>query len=185
MLLHRLRARWSRAVRRLIGREPVRDWRDMNCGMPPGWADRAAFAAEKLGAVTGVADMGCGTMALERHLAPGTCYIPVDLYARDARTIVCDFDREPPPETGMPAVACLGLLSHLQRPDRLMAALARLHDRAIVSYPVTDAPNAASNPRRPVTGYATADMERLLMAAGWRIAGHYAWPDQSLWLLTK
>lgn len=179
-----LNARLARVRRFLTGLEPQRDWRDMARVTPRGWADRAAFAAEKLGPVSGVADMGCGMMALEKYLAPGTRYVPIDLYARDARTIVCDFDHESPPKTGMPAVACLGLLSHLQRPGPFMASMACEYDRAVVSYPAIDAPGASSNLRRPINPYTGRDAEQMLTDAGWRIEARYERPCETLWVLS-
>jgi hypothetical protein len=103
------------------------------------WRKRSKSAAQKLVGQSGVADMGCGWMTLERYLSAQTKYVPVDLVARDRRTIVRDFNKEPPPATGMPAVACLGLLGYLHRPDLFMSALAGLHQLAVVSYKVADA----------------------------------------------
>jgi hypothetical protein len=153
------------------------------------WARRAAFVAERLGAVDGVADMGCGLMTLERYLAPGTLYVPVDLVARDERTIVCDFNSEPPPATGMPAATCLGLLGYLDDPERFLSALADLHQIAFVTYKATDAPGARAD-RRAMgmrTDFSTAAMEQMLVRTGWTIASshHGQFPMQAMWLLAK
>lgn len=153
------------------------------------WARRAEFAGARLGAAGGVADMGCGLMTLERYLAPDTLYVPVDLVARDERTIVCDFNREPPPETGMPAAACLGLLGYLDDPERFLRALANLHALAFVTYKATDAPGALAD-RRAMgmrTDFSTGAMEQMLVRAGWTIAGSYhgQFAMQAMWLVAK
>jgi hypothetical protein len=165
-----------------------RRWRRLGRAEAEGWVERAAFAAEKLGPVQGVADMGCGWMTLERFLAPGTRYVPIDLVARDDRTIVCDFNEELPPDTGMPAVACLGLLGYLHRPDFFMAELSRLHGRAFVTYKATDAPGRPTNRRKAglVTDLSASEAERMFVAAGWRIEDAF-WnvrPAQVMWLLS-
>ena len=61
-----------------------------------------------------VADLGCGTMTLKSHLAPGTRYVPVDVVARDADTVVVDLNREPLPALAVrerPRSACWNICS--------------------------------------------------------------------------
>ena len=91
-----------------------------------GWSKRAALAAEFLGFARSVADLGCGTMTLERYLSEGTRYVPVDVCRRDERTIVCDFNVDPTvdnfrglnrflgSETSLSSLSILASTSHLK-----------------------------------------------------------------------
>jgi hypothetical protein len=56
------------------------------------WDARAEFAAQFMPAGARVLDLGCGRMSLQRFLPRGCSYRGCDLLARDARTIVCDFN---------------------------------------------------------------------------------------------
>jgi hypothetical protein len=171
----------------IVDQDPYKRWRELTPEEAGTWGERAAFAAQKLGRVSGVADMGCGWMTLERYLAPGTRYVPVDLIARDHRTIVCDFNKEPPPVIGVPAAVCLGLLRHLFRPDHFMAALSRLYSRAIVSCTVTDAHGATLDRRvpGPINAFSTEQAEALFLTAGWQIDDVFRFNAvQVIWLLS-
>jgi hypothetical protein len=82
--------------------------------LDPMWARRAALAADHIPAGAAVLDLGCGAMTLERSLPFGCTYLPVDVVARDARTRVCDFNRDPlPPAQGAAVVAALGVLEYV------------------------------------------------------------------------
>ena len=72
------------------GRTDWDRWRDP-AALESGWDARARLAAEHVPAGARVLDIGCGAMALEGFLPAGCSYIPCDLVARDARTLVCDF----------------------------------------------------------------------------------------------
>lgn len=152
------------------------------------WDERSALAAEWLVDEAGIVDMGCGTMNLSRHLAPGQKYVPVDIVSRDARTLVCDFNREPPPTIDVPAVACLGLLEYLHEPAQFLAALAQTHQVAVVSYCVTDAP-APLEPRRGhawVNDFDAAGVEALFKNSGWQVMDRRLVGDfQLLWRLAR
>lgn len=160
-------------------------WRRLPRRESESWSGRAAFAARTLRGVDGVADMGCGWMTLERYLEPGTLYRPVDLVPRDDRTILCDFDRQPPPATGVSAAACLGLLGYLKDPQAFMTGLARHYRRAFVTYKAADLPD---NRRRP-PGYhramTTAELEERFAASGWEVEERFAAvrQHQMMWLL--
>lgn len=135
------------------------------------WNARAAKAAGWLAGAGAVADLGCGTMILERHLAPDQGYVPVDVVARDARTVVCDFNREPLPPLPATAAACLGLLEYLFEPGDFLGRLAGRFGRAVVSYCVTDAPGAPRQRREHawVNDLDASGLEALLLRAGWTI----------------
>lgn len=151
------------------------------------WNTRAAAAAEWLSGETGLLDLGCGTMVLERHLAPHIAYWPSDVAARDDRTIVCDLNREPPPRLPASAVACLGVLEYLLDPLDVMRRLGQSYRTAVVSYCTTDSP-APLAPRRAhawVNDYDRASIEKLFGDAGWAIDAFAQHSEiQALWRLT-
>lgn len=149
---------------------------------------RAALAAEFLEASDSVVDLGCGTMTLERYLRPGVRYFPVDVCARDARTLVCDFNVEPVPTTSASAAACLGLLEYLFDAPAFMRALRDLYATCAVSYCVSDAPEPLL-PRMAhawVHDFDCASLEKSFENAGWTVERSQAVDKvQMLWRLTR
>jgi len=78
------------------------------------WNVRAAMAAKLVDPNATVLDLGCGTMALEGFLSPGSTYIPCDLVSRDGRTVVCDLNKgEVPPTEGVSTITALGVFEYL------------------------------------------------------------------------
>ena len=109
----------------------------MRAAPPTAWQARAAVAAELLRDARCVADLGCGGMELERYLAPGQRYVPVDLVARDDRTIVVDLEKDPLPAIDADACALLGVLAYLFDPRAVLEKVrAASFARAVVSYNV-------------------------------------------------
>src|SRR5271154_6684946 len=106
------------------GRPLMIRWGVVDPDFGEGWQPRAAAAAEWLADAARVADLGCGTMRLERFLRPGQGYLPVDVARRDERTLVLDLN-EPSDLARLPAAdacALLGILEYAYRPDALLAA---------------------------------------------------------------
>lgn len=137
-----------------------------------GWNARAAMAAAWIDDQPAVIDIGCGLMTLERHLRPDQAYFPCDVVQRDARTLVRDLNREPPPRVQAPAAACLGVLEYLHDPSAFMRQLAEAYRICVVSYCITDAPTPIGDRRRAhawVNDYDRRDIEGLFAAAGWLI----------------
>lgn len=135
------------------------------------WSARSARAAELLSLESGVLDLGCGTMLLERYLASGIQYWPCDVQKRDHRTIVCDLNIDLPPTVCASAVACLGVLEYIYNPAGLVEALARSYKIAVISYCITDAPQAI-NPRRAhawVNDFSRSDIESIFDNSGWDV----------------
>lgn len=135
------------------------------------WSARAALAARLLADARGVADLGCGTMTLERHLRPGVSYCPVDVVKRDHRTIVCDFNYGPPPSTGQPAVACLGLIEYLFDAEAFLSALSPFYRICVASYCAIDA-KVPLEPRRShgwVNDFTQSQLEQIFNRSGWMI----------------
>lgn len=153
------------------GRTVMERWSVLGDTEANPWSARAALAAEWLVGEAAVVDLGCGTMNLERYLAPGQVYIPVDVVARDGRTLVCDFNREPPPKTQASAAVCLGLIEYILQPSAFMVELRRLYKSVVISYCTTDAPQAPPLRREHawVNDFDTAGLEAMFREAGWSV----------------
>ncbi len=107
--------------------------------LEPAWDDRATQAAGFLPAGATVMDLGCGRMSLERALPPGCRYVPCDLVARDDRTLLCDFNRQPVPKpAGVTHIAALGVLEYLQEPRAFLGQLREFGVPVVLSYCPTD-----------------------------------------------
>jgi methyltransferase family protein len=102
---------------------------------------RAGLAAQFIPAGTRVLDLGCGNMALERFLPQGCSYQGCDLVARDARTIVCDFNAgQFPAEAARNAdlIVLLGVLESIRDIDALFTHLRSSRRDVVLSYCATD-----------------------------------------------
>jgi hypothetical protein len=109
-------------------------WRDLD-NFPPEWDDRAHVAASWVDPDSAVLDLGCGRMSLETLLPTGCRYVPADLFARDARTKVCNVETDALPSiTGLHFVVALGLIEYLNEPSRLYRKVRALGARFINSY---------------------------------------------------
>ncbi len=106
------------------------------------WRPRANVAAKWLAKAQSVADLGCGSMVLQRSLRPGQVYLPVDVVRRDERTLVLDLNcvsdlaRLPTAE----ASALLGVLEYCYDVGALTAALRGKYQQVVATF----------NFRRPV-----------------------------------
>jgi len=144
------------------------------------WDGRAAAAAAWLAPNASVADIGCGTMVLERSLKPGTRYVPVDILRRDERTAVCDLNVEALPALDAEAAACLGLLEYLFDIQSVLTALRAQFRACVLSYNTVDAkescggsldgsPNSGRRAHAWVNDLSTAELEALFSTAGWTV----------------
>ncbi|MHC3126170.1 hypothetical protein OB03_02170 [Brevundimonas sp. GN22] len=160
-------------------------WEALADGEAKPWTARSARAAELLGPVESVLDVGCGTMGLEPLLQTQR-YVPSDVVARDERTIVRDYNREGPPPVQVEAVAVLGVLEYLLDPEGFMRQLQA--DKAVVTYCTTDSPSPLE-PRRShawVNDMDTATVEQMFARAGWTIRSDEQLDGaQRIWLLTR
>jgi hypothetical protein len=137
------------------------------------WDGRAERAAAYIPAGSRVLDLGCGAMALERYLAEGCTYQPCDLVARDARTLVCDFNAgDFPVGFDCDVVSALGVLEYIADVPAFLAKLRALNVPAILSYSATDR-NGPPDRRALgwVNDYTQAEIIALYAAAGFP---HYA-----------
>jgi hypothetical protein len=100
------------------------------------WQPRAAAASEWLATTNSIADLGCGTMNLERCLRPWQRYIPVDLARRDERTLVLDLNKISDLDRLPAANSCalLGVLEYIYGPDQLIAALHGRYSQVVATF---------------------------------------------------
>ncbi|MBS1229384.1 MAG: hypothetical protein H6R17_2661 [Proteobacteria bacterium] len=116
-------------------RTDVLRWSDRE-QLEPAWNARAKLVSQFIPAGARVFDIGCGAMALEGFL-PKTCsYVPCDVVARDARTIVCDLNAEPLPAAAAECdrITMLGVLEYLYEPAKFLQQLREIGKPAILSY---------------------------------------------------
>lgn len=173
-------ARAAVAERRTL----IERWRDMGDKISPGRDERAQIAARFIPNGCCVVDVGCGTMMpLERHLSPGTRYVPVDVVRRDARTVVVDLNVARLPDLKADYVVALGVLEYL---NDVPGFLEQIDCNAIFSY----APVDLEKPRdRAASGwvnsYTIEEIGRLFLRAGFQIAERQPCPgNQMIWNLS-
>jgi len=158
--------------RSIAERRTLRErWEKLAEGEAGHWSARAALAAEFLRGESAVADLGCGTMTLEQCLGRDVAYYPIDVVERDKRTLVCDFNREPPPRTGAGAAACLGLVEYLLEPETFLGALAEDYRLCVISYCTTDLTSSPEIRRSHawVNDFSQTQIERLFMQTCWTV----------------
>jgi hypothetical protein len=81
-----------------------------------------------------VADVGCWDMSLERLLVAGSTYVPVDLVARDERTIVVNLNERRLPLLDVDCVVALGVLEYLESVPDFFRDVAKIGSNLIYSY---------------------------------------------------
>lgn len=168
-------------------RTMVERWSSLADERPRGWTVRARIAGKWLRDQPAVADLGCGTQVLEAHLAPGTLYLPVDVVARDGRTVVVDLNREPLPRLPVRAAAALGLLEYVFEPEALVAAMFAAFDVVVTSYNPRDLPAALADRHANgwVNAFDQAEFEQLFIRAGYHLDRRYAFDKrQVIWRFT-
>lgn len=163
-------------------RTVIERWSALEQAEAAPWSERAAVASELLAGCASVADLGCGTMTLKRHLTPGTRYVPVDVVARDAETVVVDLNREPLPALGVDGTAALGLLEYL---FDIPALFRRLSGVVVTTYNPVDLGHVDRRRHAWVNDYETAELEALFGEAGWSIAERRTLGGQRIWKLLR
>ncbi|HLZ76338.1 class I SAM-dependent methyltransferase [Phenylobacterium sp.] len=151
--------------------------------LEPAWDQRAARAAAYIPRGAAVLDLGCGAMALERFLPMGCRYQPCDLTARDARTLVKDFNAgEFPTGQACDIVTVLGVLEYIYDAPAFLAKLRALNVPVVMSYCL--AGDRGPTDRRAlgwVNDFTKDELNGLLAAAGFgRVTGAEVTPGQFL-----
>ncbi len=155
----------------LTGKTLLFRWQTLANEASEGWNLRARAAAGKLHGQASVADLGCGMMTLEKFLEPGVRYVPVDVVARDERTLVVDLNAAELPAIQTTALAGLGLLEYLHDVGRLLRRVAQNHEVAIFSYNTLDRfPRTDQRMMHAwVSHYTQEQLERLFVESGFSI----------------
>jgi hypothetical protein len=165
----------------------VARWQVLDREHTGGWTRRAVEAARMLEQCQSVVDLGCGGMLLEKYLPSGITYVPVDVWPRDARTIVVDLNTQALPDNlKADAVAGLGLLEYLFDVPGLVRACSLRYPTAVFTYNITDAAGALSNRLENawVNSFSRSELEQILTANGYEIAAARLFDDrQVLWHL--
>lgn len=148
-------------------------WSDP-ASLDPAWEDRAQIAAQFVPAGSRVLDLGCGNMALQRFLPYGCSYQGCDLVARDARTIVCDFNAgQFPTEAANNAdiVVILGVLEYIHDVEAFFTHLRSTNHDVVLSYCATDLSGPADRASLGwKTNFSFLDLAELVDRHGFRIA---------------
>jgi hypothetical protein len=146
------------------------------------WNERAARVARLLQGCASVADLGCGNMQLEPHLAEGTAYYPVDVVARDSRTLVVDFNREGPPALDVEGWATIGLLEYLYDVPALLKGLS---GTLVATYNPVDLAQHNRRGHAWVNDWSTQEVEAMFHDTGWTIVERETFGGQQIWKLTR
>jgi len=172
------------------GKTMVERWTRLSRRQSRSWEYRAEKAAWLLGGCDSVVDIGSGRMLLEKHLEPGTRYVPVDVVRRDQRTIVVDLNdsSEWPEAVSGDAAAILGVVEYLYDLERFMGRLSSRFDRAVVSYSVSDLSGLPQV--RLANGwtntFSRAELEGTFSIHGWSVTDAFRVDSvQWMWHLVK
>ncbi|NLP61669.1 hypothetical protein [Paraburkholderia sacchari] len=163
-------------------------WEALASERTEGWETRAQQAASMLGAVSSVADVGCGMMTLEKYLSRNILYIPLDVVRRDVRTVVIDLNKDELPDLGAECVVGLGLLEYLFDVPSVLRRIACVYRVAVLSYnPLDRLSNMSERTGHAwVNHYAEAELESLFHSCGLQIEERVRHETtQTIWRLSS
>jgi hypothetical protein len=103
---------------------------------PISWQDRSEIVSRFIRPNDAVLDLGSGVQTLKRFLPSSVRYIPVDCVKVHLDTYVADFDAPnfTLPDKEFSVVACIGLFTHLQKPEALLNHLASAYPGKFIIY---------------------------------------------------
>ncbi|OZI32035.1 hypothetical protein CAL29_29820 [Bordetella genomosp. 10] len=166
----------------------VSRWEKLASEYTDTWSLRARRAAELIGDVESVADVGCGMMTLESYLPVSVNYVPVDVVRRDDRTIVIDLNKEPMPPLGTKCIVGLGLLEYIFDVSALIKSMSTYHEMAVLSYNSLDYfPDVDERISHAwVNHYTLKQLESIFEQNGFEIAETVQHDNtQTMWRLTR
>ena len=114
----------------------VHRWSNPN-NFEPNWEGRSLMASDFINSGSVVMDIGCGMMSLERHLPLGCKYMPIDIVARDHRTIICDLNKDVLPlqaSAEADVITMLGVFEYIYDVDSVFKQLYNARKIIICSY---------------------------------------------------
>jgi hypothetical protein len=138
------------------------------------WDARAQLASQFIPAGARVLDLGCGRMSLRRFLPHDCNYQGCDLVARDAQTLVCDFNAgQFPTEAAGHAdiITMLGLLEYIIDVDGFFTHLKSSGRDVVMSYCATELTGGLDRAAHGwITHFSFHDLAELVDRHGFRIA---------------
>jgi hypothetical protein len=141
--------------------------------LDPAWDRRAEIAARFIPAGSRVLDLGCGRMALRLSLPYGCSYVPCDLVARDAETVVCDFNAGQFPAghaADADIIVMLGVLEYVADVDAFLEKLKRSGCDILLSYCIQEASERLDRPSLGwMNNFSMVDLAVLFDRFGFRI----------------
>jgi hypothetical protein len=150
-----------------------RRWSDP-AALEPAWDARAELAANFIPAGAQVLDLGCGNMSLQRFLPHGCSYRGCDLVARDAQTIVCDFNMgEFPTDAATDAdiISALGVLEYITDAEGFFKHLRAADCDVVLSYCAADLSGSIDRASLGwLNHFSFLDLSELIDRYGFRIA---------------
>lgn len=159
--------------RALMRQTDTARWSDP-ASLEAAWDARAELAAQFIPAGAHVLDLGCGAMSLRRFLPFGCSYRGCDLVARDADTIVCDFNAgQFPAEAAADAdiITMLGVLEYIDDVEVFFAHLRASRRDVVLSYCATDLSGSIDRPSLGwLTHFSLRDLAELFGRHGFHIA---------------
>jgi methyltransferase family protein len=148
-------------------------WSDP-AALEPAWDARAELAAHFIPAGAHVLDLGCGNMSLQRFLPHGCSYRGCDLVAREAQTIVCDFNMGGfPTDAAADAdiISVLGVLEYIIDAEAFFKHLRSASCDVVLSYCAVDLSGSIDRPSLGwLNHFSFLDLSDLLDRHGFRIA---------------
>jgi hypothetical protein len=151
------------------------------------WDARAQFAAQFIPAGARVLDLGCGRMSLRRFLPFGCNYQGCDLVARDAETVVCNFNAgEFPTDAAADAdiITMLGVLEYITDVDGFFTHLKSTGRDVVFSYCATDLTVGLDRAAHGwINHFSFEDLAKLIDRHGYRISG--SMPVDSMQILLR
>ncbi|MDO7833797.1 hypothetical protein Q4610_01945 [Sphingobium sp. HBC34] len=122
-----------RAIKR--GATAIDRWRSLSAMQTdPLWTERARAAAALVPAGRKILDIGCNDMAIEAMLTGPAAYIPLDVVARDSRTIVVDLNKDALPQTDADFALGMGVLEYIFDLPKFFREVAAHFDDGLFSY---------------------------------------------------